>query len=287
MEPANFLAGEMSAAVFFIVLFAALCHAVWNAIVKAGDDPTVTAILVALAGAIISLVVLPFLAQPAEASWPFLAISTVLQVAYYLLVGSAYRAADMSRVYPLMRGTAPLIVAVVTAFALGDHLSAAAWIGVALVSGGVIASALASRGSGDMRGTVLAIVNALVIAAYTVSDGLGVRASASPVAYTMWLTVLTALPLVVYAAKTRPEFARHALANAPIAFVGGALTLTSYGLALWAMTVAPVAVVAALRETSILFGTAIAGIVLKERIPAARLAAIAVIAAGAIALRLA
>jgi len=287
MEPANFLAGEMSAAVFFIVLFAALCHAVWNAIVKAGDDPTVTAILVALAGAIISLVVLPFLAQPAEASWPFLAISTVLQVAYYLLVGSAYRAADMSRVYPLMRGTAPLIVAVVTAFVFGDHLSAAAWIGVALVSGGVIATALASRGSGDMRGTVLAIVNALVIAAYTVSDGLGVRASASPVAYTMWLTVLTALPLVVYAAKTRPEFARHALANAPIAFVGGALTLTSYGLALWAMTVAPVAVVAALRETSILFGTAIAGIVLKERIPAARLAAIAVIAAGAIALRLA
>ena len=277
----------MSAAVFLLVLFAALCHAAWNAIVKAGDDTTLMAILVALAGAIISIVVLPFLAQPAAASWPFLAISTVLQVAYYLLVGSAYRASDMSRAYPLMRGTAPLIVAVVTAFALGDRLSPAAWIGVVLVSAGVVATAFAAQGHGNRRGTLLALVNAVVIAAYTISDGLGVRASLSPVAYTMWLTVLTAAPLTVYAAVTRPDFTRQAIASAPLAFVGGALTLTSYGLALWAMTGAPVAVVAALRETAILFGTAIAVLVLHERISAPRLAAIAVIAAGAIALRLA
>jgi drug/metabolite transporter (DMT)-like permease len=127
----------------------------------------------------------------------------------------------------------------------------------------------------------------VVIAAYTISDGLGVRASGSPVAYTMWLTILTALPLIAWVATYRPDFAAYARRHAGLGLVGGAATLTSYGLALWAMTLAPVAVVAALRETSILFGTAIAALVLKERISPLRLAAIGLIAAGAIALRLA
>ncbi len=277
----------MSAAIFSIVLFAALLHAVWNAIVKMAPDKTLTAILVALSGAIVSAVVVPTLPQPAAAAWPFLAVSTVLQVGYYALVAGAYRAADMSLAYPLMRGLAPLIVALVTAFALGDHLTAPAWIGVFLVSGGVFATAFGARHSGNGRGIVLALVNAVVIAAYTISDGLGVRASGSPIAYTMWLTILTALPLLAWVIAFRPDFARYAQRYAALGFIGGVATLTSYGLALWAMTLAPVAVVAALRETSILFGTAIAVLVLKERVTPARLAAIGLIAAGAVALRLA
>jgi len=277
----------MSAAIFTIILFAALLHAVWNAIVKVAPDKTLSAILVAISGATISALIVPMLPQPAPAAWPFLAISTVLQVGYYALVASAYRAADMSLAYPLMRGLAPLIVAAVTAFALGDHLTAPAWIGVVLVSVGVVATALGARGSGNGRGALFAIGNAVVIAAYTISDGLGVRASNAPVAYTMWLMILTALPLIVWVIVFRRDFPRYARRYAGLGFVGGLATLTSYGLALWAMTLAPVAVVAALRETSILFGTAIAALVLKERVTPARLAAIGLIAAGAVALRLA
>ena len=280
-------ARAMSAAIFTIILFAALLHAVWNAIVKVAPDKTLSAILVAISGATISALIVPMLPQPAPAAWPFLAISTVLQVGYYALVASAYRAADMSLAYPLMRGLAPLIVAAVTAFALGDHLTAPAWIGVVLVSVGVVATALGARGSGNGRGALFAIGNAVVIAAYTISDGLGVRASNAPVAYTMWLMILTALPLIVWVIVFRRDFPRYARRYAGLGFVGGLATLTSYGLALWAMTLAPVAVVAALRETSILFGTAIAALVLKERVTPARLAAIGLIAAGAVALRLA
>jgi len=280
-------ARAMSAAIFTIILFAALLHAVWNAIVKVAPDKTLSAILVAISGATISALIVPMLPQPAPAAWPFLAISTVLQVGYYALVASAYRAADMSLAYPLMRGLAPLIVAAVTAFALGDHLTAPAWIGVVLVSVGVVATALGARGSGNGRGALFAIGNAVVIAAYTISDGLGVRASNAPVAYTMWLMILTALPLIAWVIVFRPDFPRYARRYAGLGFVGGLATLTSYGLALWAMTLAPVAVVAALRETSILFGTAIAALVLKERVTPARLAAIGLIAAGAVALRLA
>jgi drug/metabolite transporter (DMT)-like permease len=277
----------MSAAVFSIILFAALLHAAWNAIVKVAPDKTLTAILVAVSAAAVSVVALPFLPQPAAASWPFLAISTVLQVGYYGLVAGAYRAADMSLAYPLMRGFAPLIVAVVTAFALGDHLTGAAWTGVVLVSAGVIATALGAHRSGNGRGAMLAATNAVVIAAYTISDGLGVRASGSPAAYTMWLTILTALPLTAWVLAYRPDFAGYARRYAALGFIGGVSTLTSYGLALWGMTVAPVAVVAALRETAILFGTAIAAFILKERVSPVRLAAVGLIAAGAIALRLA
>jgi drug/metabolite transporter (DMT)-like permease len=277
----------MSAAVFSIILFAAVLHATWNAIVKIAPDKAMTATLVSACGALISLAALPFLQQPAAASWPFLALSTVLQVTYYRLLGGAYRAADMSQVYPLMRGTAPLIVALFTALFLGERLSPFAWAGVLLVSGGVVGGALAARGAGNGRGAAIALTNAVFIAGYTISDGIGVRASGSPAAYTMWLFVLTAIPLVTWSAVTRPEFPRYALRNAWLGLAGGAGTLASYGLALWGMTVAPVAVVAALRETSILFAMAIAGLILKERVGVAKLAGALAIAAGAIALRLA
>lgn len=277
----------MSAAVFCIILFAALLHATWNAIVKVAPDKAMTATLVSAWGAIISVAILPFIAQPAAASWPFLALSTVLQITYYRLLGSAYRAADMSQAYPLMRGTAPLIVALFTAVVLGEHLSLTAWAGVVLVSAGVIGGAVLARGAGNSRGAAIALTNAVFIGAYTISDGVGVRLSGTAAAYTMWLFVLTAIPLVGWSLATRPEFPRYALRNAWLGLAGGVGTLVSYGLALWGMMSAPVAMVAALRETAILFAMAIAGLVLKERMSATRIAGAVLIAAGAIALRLA
>lgn len=277
----------MPLSVFGIVLFAALLHASWNSIVKGAPDKLLTTILVAASAAVISALALPFLAQPARESWPFLAASTVLQVGYYLLVARAYRGADMSQAYPLMRGTAPLIVALVSRFWLHEHLSTAAWAGVALICGGVLSLALAGRGTSG-KGVRAALLNAFVIAGYTLIDGAGVRASAAPAAYTLWLNLLSGAPLLIWVLAARwRTFLPYARANLHFGIIGGLGTLTSYGLALWAMTHAPVAVIAALRETSILFAAAIAVFVLREKPTPARIASALLIAAGAVVLRLA
>lgn len=276
----------MSLLVFCVILFAAALHAVWNAIVKNGSDTLLTTVLVATSGAAIGLVALPFLPPIAPAAWPYLAISAVLEIAYYALVAAAYRNTDMSRAYPLMRGTPPLVVALVSTLFLGMALSLAGWLGVALVSLGLLSLTLGSL-KGASRGMLFAMANALVIASYTLVDGFGVRASGSPVAYTMWIFVLTGVPLAAWALVRRPDFLPYTRRNWHLGLAGGFGTLVSYGLVLWAMTQAPIPLVAALRETSILFGTAIAALVLKERVTRTRLVAVLIIAAGAIVLKLA
>lgn len=270
-----------------LVLFAASLHATWNAIVKGAEDKLLTTILVAsMAGALAALA-LPFLQPPAAASWPFIAASFVCQILYYVLLANAYRFADMSRAYPLMRGTAPLLVATLSATIVGETLSATAWLGLGLISCGIIGLAASPRGGASLEGIGFALGNAMVIAAYTLIDGLGVRRSGAPLAYTMWVFLLPALPLAGWALATKKAaFGRFAVRHLRRGLIGGAATLTAYGLALWAMTMAPVAIVAALRETSILFATAISALVLKERVSPARWAIVCVIAAGVVVLRL-
>lgn len=277
----------MSLAVFGVVLFAAALHAGWNAIVKGAGDARLTTVLVAAMGGLISLLILPFIPQPAPESWPFLAASAILQVIYYSLVGAAYAAADMSVVYPLMRGLAPLLVAMVATVALGEPPSVLGWAGITLVCGGVLSLALGGRHAHG-RGIALALLNAGVIATYTLVDGTGVRLSGAPAAYTMWLTLLAAIILVAeMLIRNGSAFRQHVRRYWQLGAVGGFATLASYGLALWAMTEAPIAIIAALRETSILWGTLIALLLLRERVDAPRLIATAIIAAGAVVLRLA
>jgi len=272
--------------VFLTVLAAAALHAVWNAVVKSGSDTLLTTVLVALTGGVIGLCALPFLPPVAPAAWAYLAVSGILEIIYYTLIAAAYRNADMSRAYPVMRGAPPLLVALVSTLVLGVALSAYAWLGVALISAGLLSLVLVGRG-GDVRSLRLALLNAGIIATYTLVDGWGVRASGAPATYTMWIFVLTGLPLGAWALLRRRDFPAYAAKNWPLGLVGGVGTLASYGLVLWAMTEAPIPVVAALRETSILFGTAIALFVLREKVTAARIAAVLVIALGAVALRLA
>ncbi len=276
----------MSLFVFSVILVAAALHAVWNAIVKNGSDTLLTTVLVATAAATVGVVTLPFLPPVASAAWPYLAVSAVLEIAYYGLVAGAYRNTDMSSAYPLMRGTPPLIVALVSTLFLGTALSLTGWLGVALVSLGLISLMLGSL-KGASRGAMFAMTNALVIASYTMVDGFGVRASQSPVAYAMWIFVLTGVPLAAWALIRRPDFIPYARRNWHLGIAGGLGTLVSYGLVLWAMTQAPIPLVAALRETSILFGTAIAALMLRERVTRTRLLAVLIIAAGAAVLKLA
>jgi drug/metabolite transporter (DMT)-like permease len=276
----------MSLLVFCVILFSAALHAVWNAIVKGGSDTLLTTVLVAASGALVGLVSLPFLPPIAPAAWSYLGISAVLEIAYYGLVAAAYRNADMSRAYPLMRGTPPLLVALVSSLLLGAAVSLTGWLGVALISAGLLSLTLGSTKS-DSRGVTFAMVNALVIASYTLVDSFGVRASGSPATYTMWIFVLTGVPLAAWALLRRADFLPYARSNWHLGLAGGFGTLISYGLVLWSMTMAPVALVAALRETSILFGTIIAVLVLKEKVTRTRLVAVLIIAAGAAVLKLA
>ena len=276
----------MSLLVFCVILFSAALHAVWNAIVKSGRDTLLTTVLVAASAGAVGLACLPFLPPIAPAAWPWLAISAVLEIGYYGLVAAAYRNADMSRAYPLMRGAPPLIVALVSSLALGMAISLAGWLGVALVSIGLLSLTFGGSG-GNGRGMAYAMLNALVIASYTLVDGFGVRAAGAPATYTMWIFVLTGVPLTIWALLRRPGLLPYARRNWPLGLAGGLGTLVSYGLVLWAMTLAPIPLVAALRETSILFGTLIAALILKERVTGPRLLAVLVIAAGAIVLKLA
>ena len=277
----------MAGTVFGALLFAALLNATWNGIVKGGDDKLLTTIMVTASAALLAALALPFLPQPARASWPFIAASTLCQVAYLALLAQAYAVADMSKVYPLMRGGAPLLVALAGALRLGEGLSLVAWLGVATMCSGIFAMALGG-GRGGGRGTRLALLNSAVIASYTLVDGFGVRRSGAPLAYTLWGLLLTGLPLAGWAmVARRAAFCRAIARHGHLGLLGGIATTTSYGTALWAMTVAPIAVVAALRETSILFGVAISGLVLRERVGPTRLAAAVLIALGAAALRLA
>jgi drug/metabolite transporter (DMT)-like permease len=273
--------------VFTVVMLAALLHAGWNALVKSAPDKLLTTIMVTTAAALLAAVLIPFLARPMPSSFPYAAASALLQIVYFLLVARTYQVADMSQTYPLMRGTAPLIVAVVSAFELDDALSPAAWIGVMAICLGIFNIALGGTHQ-DRRGIRLALLNALVIAGYTLIDGLGVRKSGAPAAYTLWVFLLTGVPLALWAlAARRRLFVPYVARHWRLGIAGGIGTTASYGLALWAMTVAPIAIVAALRETSILFATLIAGIVLRERIGPRRVISACMIAGGAVVLRLA
>ncbi|MGH2340294.1 EamA family transporter [Segnochrobactraceae bacterium EtOH-i3] len=277
----------MPLSVLAALLGAALLHATWNAIIRqAPDTVTMTVLVATLAGGLAALA-LPWLPAPAPESWPFLAASAVFQTLYYGLVAATYRVAEMSLAYPLMRGSAPLIVATAGAALFGEALPPAAWAGIGLISAGIlglggVAWAEAGRGAG------LALVTAGVIACYTLIDGAGVRRSGAPVAYTLWVFLLTALPLLAVAlVKLRPALRAVGMRDFGLGLLGGAGTLVSYAVALWAMTRVPVAVVAALRETSILFALMLSGLVLHERIGRARLVLGCVIALGAVALQLA
>lgn len=275
----------MTLSVFLLVLVAALLHAGWNAIVKGAGDKFVSAVGICLAAALISVVLLPFVAPPARESWPFLGASMILQTIYFSLVAAAYGRADMSLAYPIMRGGAPMIVALLSGLFFAEILPPLGWIGVLLISGGILSMAAVGRGHG--AGIGLALLNTCIIATYTINDGIGARASGAPVGYTLWVCLLTAPPVIIVALWLRGRSIVPALvASWRDGLIGGAGTLTSYGVALWAMTLAPVAMVAALRETSILFATAISALFLGERITARRLFAVLLIGLGAAVLRL-
>ena len=275
---------DISLPVTLAVLGAALLHATWNALVKASEDKGLDSVAIAAGSGVMALAVAPFLPVPAPASWPWMAGSATVHILYFLFLAGAYRWGELSYSYPIMRGGGPLIVAVVGALALGEVLPWAETFGVLLISAGILAFA---HGSHDRRATWFAVGNSVVIAAYTIIDSQGARASGAPVAYTAWFFVLngiviTGLALAQHGAKVPAYFRRFWLRS----LAGGACALGAYAIALWAMTLAPVALVAALRETSVIFAAMIAFVVFREKMTVQRIVATGAVLAGLVALRL-
>jgi len=276
---------ELSLGVTFAVLGAALLHASWNAILKAGSDPLLDTALVALSGTVVCAPLILLIAPPAPASWPYIAASVTIHIGYYATLAGAYRAGDLSHGYPIMRGTAPLIVAVGTIGIFGEVLSLAAWVGMLLICAGVLSLSMVGGGA-TRKATTWALANALIIALYTVTDATGVRASGSAERYVVWMFFFMGLPFgLIVLALRRGRFVRHAARFWWRGLGGAALSGVSYGVALWAMTRAPVAAVAALRETSVIFGALIGAWFLKEGHFARRMASAAIVVAGVVALK--
>jgi drug/metabolite transporter (DMT)-like permease len=279
---------KLSLAVMFLVLLGAALHATWNVIIKAGSDKQLDTMLVICGGAILAAFALPFIPLPERASWPYLGASVVIHFFYFILVALAYRTGDLSYAYPIMRGSAPPLTALVAAVTVREPLSFGAWLGIALISVGILALTGDSWRSGrfPFASTVFGLLNAVVIMAYTIVDGIGIRASGDAPSYILWLFFLIPLPLLLLTLLTRPKaFIVQLRLRWKAGFLGGICTAGSYGLALWAMTVAPIALVAGLRETSVIFGTVFACLFLKERFGVARFAAAILVTAGAVAIK--
>ena len=276
--------------IFLAVLFAALCHAGWNALIKVGLDPLSTTTLISIASGVVALVLLPLVGLPAWAAWPWLVASVIIHLGYFAALIEAYLTGDLGQVYPIARGSAPLMTATATTLFVGEKLSGIGWGGiVALVAGVFLLSARGGRElvKVDRRAVGFALMTALTICIYSVVDGVGARFAGSPNAYSLSLFVGISVVMVPYALYRDGRDVIPAIRTFwRRGFAGGALQVISYGTVLWAMTLAPIAIVATLRETSVLFGAAIAVVVLKEPLRAVRIAAALLIVGGLILIRL-
>ena len=271
------------------MLAAALMHAAWNAVVRVGLDRFSSILLLSMTQSGLALALLPFVGPPAAAAWPWVAGASLLHTGYKLFLIRAYQHGDLTQIYPLARGAAPPIVALGGVLLFGEHLKPTGWLAVALIASGVALMAFRGGSAGRLPGKALAyaLITAGFVASYTLADGQGARIAHSATAFAMWMFVGDGLTMLAYAVATRGPKAPIAVLSAwRTGLPAGALSLGSYWIALWAFTRAPVALVAALRETSVLFALLIGVVLLKERVGPWRVAAGLCIGAGVMAMRL-
>lgn len=279
----------MEPAFFLMVLAAAVLHAIWNALVKIQGDRLAVMAMISGTSGLCSLLVLPFLPLPAPESLPYIGLSLVLHNVYYLCLVASYRYGELSHVYPIARGVAPLIVMGISVLVLGEQLPAGGLLAVGMISVGLISLAGARSGTlaNDWKPVVAALATGVCVALYTVIDGLGLRAAGNPHSYTFWLFFFDGFPLVLLvAAIKRRETLRVMRANWRPGLFAGFIALLGVWMVMWALAFAPMAYVSALRETSIVFAVLIGVVFLKDRLDLRRALAIFCTLAGTIVLRL-
>lgn len=278
----------METSVFLAVLFAALLHASWNAIIRASGDRFLGMLLLTVSQGLMGLVMALFVPLPTGEVWLWLLASGALHSGYKMFLAAAYKHGDLSRVYPIARGAAPMIVVLAGLFLLSDTLTGKEYAGIALIGLGVILMARGVFSGGEARVLIpLALGSALCTAGYSMVDGLGARVAGNATQFTAWLFIFDALVFSVATLATSgtKRFIAPRRTWALGAFAG-ALSLVTYWIAVWAMTVAPIALVAALRETSVLFAVLIGVVWMKEPANIGKISAAIVIVFGIVLIRL-
>jgi drug/metabolite transporter (DMT)-like permease len=277
----------MDPIVLSLVLAAALLHASWNALVKAGGDPFVRLGVVNAVGGLCTVPLLFLVDPPAPASWPYLLGSVVVHHAYYLALGYGYRFGDLSHVYPIARGIAPPIVALAAWALAGESLGPLGLLAILVISGGILSLAFTDHGRlVALKPLAFGLATGITIAAYTLFDGLGGRVAGGVLGYIAWLFVIDAVPFsVLVACRYRRRLGPALEVCWRPAALGGALSVVAYGLVIWAMTLTPIAAVAALRETSVIIAALIGTRLLREPFGTRRVLAASLVAAGIVLLQ--
>jgi drug/metabolite transporter (DMT)-like permease len=256
----------MTLQVLAAVLFAAFVHAAWNTWLKVAGDRLVVIALMGAGWALFAVCVLPFVPSPGLEIWPYLVASVAFHLGYSLMLVSAYGHIDLSVAYPMIRGSGPVLVTVVSALVLGESVGIVGVVAVALVTAGVAALGLGGR-TRNVRALVFGLLGGALVATYTLLDGLAARISGAPTGYAMWLFVLTGIPLLCIAVVARGG--RFIALARPVAVRGiaaGALAGMAFWIVIWALTQAPMGLVAAGRETSVVLVALASGWMLKERV---------------------
>lgn len=275
----------MTPLVFALVLSAALIHAMWNAVVKGAADRTITFALVMAGHTIPALIAVPFLPLPDPQAFPYLAASVFIHWGYYYLLVSAYKFGDLSLVYPIARGAAPLMVALSALFFINENMSLQGWVGLILVSLGIFALALfSSRQEKPFMAVAFALATAMTIATYSVVDGVGIRASSDPFSYIAWLFILEGLVFFIIVVPRQERLRQFNRKQIITGLVGGVLAGLAYGLVLYAKTMAPLGMVSALRETSVIFAAMIGLFLFGEGPAKPRLSAAVIVSLGIVLL---
>lgn len=269
--------------VMVLVLGAALMHATWNALIKTGKEPMATMAIFGTIWVTLGAVVASLSALPARPSWGFLLASAILHAVYPIALVQMYRAGDLAHVYPIARGSAPLMLAGVSALVAGEFLDVWEMAGVAAISAGILSLTLERGlpGRREWRPVALALTSGLFTVAYTLSDGLGVRRAEGTYGYTGWLFVLSGLPwvlLLLHIGLRQPVRLPRAVLLPGV--LAGAMSMAAYGVVIWALSLAPMATIAALRETSVLFAALIGTLVLGEPFGRRRIVAALLVVAG-------
>lgn len=279
----------MTTGVFAMVLGAAVLHAAWNVLVKVNADRLIMMAIMMMSQVAVAMLIVPFVAFPTPESWPYIWASTVLNTAYCVFLINAYRYGDLSHVYPISRGVAPLIVAVISVAIVGETLTRQAGLSVVVIALGIMSLAL-TRGAGgfrEPRAMLYAVGTGVFIAGYTVVDGLGARLADSAHSYTFWVHLFNGIPITLLALYLRRGRISASVRKCwKVGVLGGIISLVAYWIVIWAMTQAPMALVSAVRETSMVFAVLFGVFILKERLDLARLASTGITLIGTVMLKM-
>jgi drug/metabolite transporter (DMT)-like permease len=272
-----------------LVLLAALLHASWNAMAKSGGSPQFSIASYRLISAICCLPLLFLFPIPLAESWPMLLVSTLIHTLYYYTLSRSYRSGDLSQVYPLFRGLAPVLVVLGAALLANEYLAPGAMLGIALVSAGLISITFVGGAIGKISPLALrwGLATSVLIAAYTVADGMGVRVAGNPFSYIIWLFVLEPIPIGLWLLATDRSGWFSYMRAKPVKICAGALAAAgAYAMVIYAMGVAPMGMVSSLRETSVIFAALIGTFMFREPFGRQRIIAATLVCCGVVLIKI-